>query len=91
MYGDKLANNFRYMDPVGDEQDECSGESALKELLNVICGLYVSMGDSSVDVRLGLPRCTSLNRDEWLDVAGDPHTVMLLVESMPIAAQVKDA
>ena len=73
-----------------DEAAEAHASDALRELLNITCGRFLTSlyGEEPV-FDLGPPRAKELDAAGWADLAGEAEVLAFLVEEKPLLAHVR--
>jgi chemotaxis protein CheY-P-specific phosphatase CheC len=83
---DEIAENI-----LGDDVEELpeyAGESALKELLNISCGYFLTEKFEKNEIfDLSIPETSAVAAKEWNLLLCDRNHTMLLVEESPVLAR----
>ncbi len=84
--GGVLASNILGLEE-GEEAAAEKAVDALKELLNIVCGQFLTtvFGEGPV-FNLSVPEVRELDRGEWEKLCGNPEVVGMVVEEMPLLA-----
>lgn len=90
-FGRFLASNILGVDP-SDEQAAIGAADALKELVNVTCGVLLPTLPVQTDVRfrMDVPQLAGLSEAEWDRFAARPGVAVLEVEGHPLAVQISE-